>query len=133
MPLKSIAAKDYMAANVVTLTPEMEIMRAIGLLVEKGISGAPVVGKYGDLVGILTEKDCMQVALNCGYHEQGGGLVSEYMTPDVVTVDAETSILDVAEMFLKRGLRRYPVVEDNRLVGLISRHDVLRALKVLCH
>lgn len=129
--LKSVVAKDYMAANLVTLKPDMDVLRAIHMLVENSISGAPVVGEHGDLVGILTEKDCMRVALNAGYYGEVGGKVSEFMTREVVTVEAEMSILDIAKMFLEKDPRRYPVVEDNRLVGQISRRDVLRALEVL--
>ena len=73
----------------------------------------------------------MKVALQAGYYEEFGGRVEEYMNKDVRTVDAEASILDLAEMFLSAPYRRYPVMEDNRLVGQISRRDVLRALENL--
>ncbi|MDX1428704.1 MAG: CBS domain-containing protein [Rhodothermales bacterium] len=126
---KPIAVRDYMAANLVTFTPDMEILRAIHLLVEKRISGATVVDEVGNVVGILSEQDCMKVALHAGYHGELGGRVSEYMNKDVKTIDADTSILELAELFLKESYRRYPVMEDNRLVGQISRRDVLRAME----
>ena len=87
--------------------------------------------EHGNLIGMLTEKDCMKVALHAGYHEEYGGKVSEYMSPSVKTIDADMSIVDVAKEFLADPHRRYPVVVDNRLVGQISRHDVLRALEAL--
>lgn len=130
--LHSVTVKDYMAASLVTFTPEMDVMEAIALLLEKGISGAPVVDKLGDIVGILSEKDCLRVALQAGYNQERAGRVSEFMSPKVVTVDADTSIMDVAKMFLESPFKRYPVVDDgNRLVGQISRSDVLKAIDAM--
>ena len=126
--LRSIAVKDYMSASLVTFTPNMDVMNAIDVLVKHRISGAPVVDEHGNLIGLLSEKDCMKVAVQAGYYEQLGGRVEDYMTKQVVTVEAEASVLDVAKLFMEKGPRRYPVVDDNRLVGQISRRDVLRSL-----
>lgn len=126
--IHSIAVKDYMSASLVTFTPDMDVMNAIDVLVKHRISGAPVVNDRGSLVGLLSEKDCMQVAVQAGYYEQLGGRVEDYMTKNVIIVEAEASVLEVAKLFMEKGPRRYPVVEDNRLVGQISRRDVLKAL-----
>lgn len=131
MNQKTCYIKDFMSAAVVTFSPDMEIMEAVRLLVEKGISGAPVVDQHGNLVGMLTEHDCIKVALNAGYYGDLGGQVAEFMHPQVETVDVDASILDVAEKFIHNEYRRYPVVDENRLVGQISRHDVLKALMAL--
>lgn len=131
MTLMSVKVKDYMSASLVTFTPDMEVLSAIQQLLQNGISGAPVVNEHGDLVGVLSEKDCLKVALHAGYHEVLGGRVSEYMSARVETVDANASIIQVAEMFIKEEFRRYPVLENNRLVGQISRRDVLKALEAL--
>ncbi|MBY8964976.1 CBS domain-containing protein [Algiphilus sp.] len=120
-----------MSAHLLTFTPEMDVLNAINQLLEQGISGAPVVDRLGNLVGMLSEKDCMRVALNAGYHGDLGGKVRDFMSPRVVTIDADTSILEVARMFMESPFKRYPVVSDNRLVGNISRHDVLRAIDSL--
>ncbi len=126
--IQSIAVKDYMSASLVTFAPDMDVMNAIDVLVKHRISGAPVVDERGNLVGLLSEKDCMKVAIQAGYYEQLGGQVKDYMTDNVVTVESEASVLEVAKMFMEKSPRRYPVVEDNRLVGQISRRDVLRSL-----
>ena len=128
---KDITVKDYMAGNPVTFTPDMEILLAVHALVENRISGAPVVDDHGNLIGMLSEQDCMKVALHAAYHGEWGGKVSEYMNHDIRTIDADASIADVAAMFMNAPYRRYPVIEGNRLVGQISRRDVLRALAVL--
>jgi CBS domain-containing protein len=73
----------------------------------------------------------MRVALHAGYYGELGGRVSEYMSTDVKTIDADSSILELAELFLNAPYRRYPVMDDNRLVGQISRRDVLRAMEKL--
>ena len=123
--------KDFMSANLVTLSPSMPILDAARQLVENRISGAPVVDRQGNLVGLLSEKDCMRIALHAGYHSEAAGTVAEYMHTDVRTVDAERSIVDVAMMFIDDGYRRYPVMKNGRLVGQISRRDVLKALALL--
>ncbi len=127
--LKTIKVSDYMAANLITFKPEMEMRKAISHLVEKRISGAPVVDNHGNLVGVLSEQDCMKMALSAGYHDDLGGLVEEFMSKSVVTIDASTSILKLAQLFIDSPYRRYPVVQNGRLVGQISRRDVLRALE----
>ncbi|MFT6218635.1 MAG: CBS domain-containing protein [Cycloclasticus pugetii] len=130
---KSVLIKDYMATNLTTFTPELEISQAIKYLNTHKISGAPVVDERGTLVGMLSEKDCLQVALQSTYYEDWvGGVVSEYMTEELETVPDTASIVDVAEKFLKSSFKRYPVLdEDGELVGQISRSDVLRALDEL--
>jgi len=126
--LDKILVKDYMAHHLVTLRPDDEVLRAVHTLVEHKISGAPVIDKDGKLAGILTEKDCMQVVLNATYYSEYGGLVADYMTKDVEVMNAEDSIVEAAERFLNKRYHRYPVMADNRLVGQISRGDVIRAL-----
>ena len=130
MTLKRAAkARDYMARNLVVLAPEMDVLHAIGIFVEKQISGAPVLDRFGTLVGMLSEKDCMRIALTAGYYGEWGGRVEEYMHAPVATIDADMPIVEVAQLFAEREYRRYPVTEDARLVGQISRSDVLRALQ----
>lgn len=73
--------------------------------------------------------DCLRGILSGAYYEAIGGNVGTYMTRVVETVSPETDIIDVSERFLRGRRRRMPVVEDNRLIGQISRSDVLRAVK----
>jgi CBS domain-containing protein len=120
--------KDHMATKVVALQPDMEILRAAQVLISHDISGAPVLDPHGRLVGLLTERDFMRVALQAAYHGEPGGLVREFMTEDPVTVSPEDTILDLAQRFISEKFRRYPVVDGGRLVGVISRRDVMRAI-----
>lgn len=131
MSLKSCLVRDYMAGQLVTFKPDTDVMDAIHELVHHRIAGAPVVNDQGDLVGMLSELDCLKVALNAGYYGDWGGPVADYMTPDVEWVDADMNIVDLAQRFLDSGFRRFPVLRNNRLVGQISRRDALRALNEL--
>ena len=131
MNLKSCLVRDYMAGQLVTFKPDTDVMDAIHKLVHHRIAGAPVVDDKGDLVGMLSELDCMKVALNAGYYGDWGGPVADYMTKDVESVDAGMNIVDLAQKFLDTGFRRFPVTRKNRLVGQISRRDALRALSEL--
>lgn len=127
--LQSVKVKDYMSASLTTFSPDMDVMQAVTQLVEKRISGAPVVDDHGNLVGILSERDCMKVALQTCYYAEQTGVVSDYMQDNVETIEGELSILELAQKFIDEPFRRYPVVENNRLVGQISIRDVLRALE----
>ena len=127
--LRSVTVKDYMSSNLVTLTPDMEVLDAIKLLIEKGVNAAPVADKRGNLIGMLSEKDCLGVVLKAAYLEELGGKVSEFMARSVKTVNMDDSLVDVAMMFLKDPYKRYPVMRDNVLVGQITRRDVLKALE----
>lgn len=133
MPLKSCLVKDYMSRTLVTFRPDTNVLDAIHTLVKHRIAGAPVVDDAGNLVGMLSEFDCMKVALQAAYHGDYGGPVSDFMTQEVATVNAEMSIVDLAQTFADKGYRRFPVTANNRLVGQISRRDVLRALETLSH
>ena len=128
---KSCIVKDYMARALVTFKPETDVLDAVHSLVKHRIAGAPVVDDSGNLVGMLSELDCMKIALHAGYHGDWGGPVSDYMSDGVETVDADMSIIDLAQVFIDSKYRRFPVMANNRLVGQISRRDVLRALEYL--
>ena len=118
----------YMATRLVTLAPDMEINRAMVVLLENRFSGAPVVNGTGELVGVLSKKDCFRSAMHASYHAKPGGLVADYMSRNVETLDADMELFVAAEAFLKSPYRRFPVLHEGRLVGQISRADLLRGL-----
>ena len=126
--LRSVLVKDHMSKNVVTLAPEVEILQAVHKLIEKDISGAPVLDKHGRLVGVLSERDCMQVAMQGGYHGAPAGLVKDFMSTNPQWIGPEQSILTLVDLFINGRFHRYPVVDNGRLVGVISRRDVMKAM-----
>jgi len=124
----SLNVRDYMATDLVTLDPDSSILAAGHILIDHEISGAPVVDSVGKMIGIFTERDCMRVALQVEFYGMPGGIVRDVMTIDIKSVTSDESILKVAEMFIEGSFNRYPVIDNGRLVGQISRRDVMRAL-----
>lgn len=120
--------QDYMTRDLVTFTPDMGIHGAIQALLGAEVSGGPVLDDAGAIVGMLSIKDCLAIAFEASYHQEPGGKVAEFMSSYVETIEARTDIVEVADIFLKSRYRRFPVVEGGRLVGQISRYDVLKAL-----
>lgn len=119
---------DCMTRDLTLLGPDIEILHAMNILLEKRISGAPVVDADGRLVGVLSKKDCLRAALHGTYYQEWGGRVANYMSVNPQTLDADVDLVTAAERFLNSEYRRFPVLRDGKLVGQISRADILRAL-----
>jgi CBS domain-containing protein len=126
--LAKITVADYMAKRLVTLTKDTNVIDAIKKLLDHKITCAPVVDSRGQLLGMFSEKDGMKVFLESVYNQGMSGKVGEYMTTETISVDAASSIVDLAEKFQKSSVRSFPVFQDGEFVGVISRVDVLRAL-----
>ena len=125
-----IKVRDFMTQALVTATAEQRIEDAVGIMIDNSFSGLPVVDAQGNLVGIISEHDCIKSMLACVYHEEssGCGLVQDFMITNVDSVDVDDDIVEVSQRILNERKRRFPVLEDGRLVGQISRRDLMRAL-----
>lgn len=119
---------QYMATDLVCFSPDDDIIDAMRVLLKKRISGAPVLDESGGIVGILSKKDCLKILYDTAYHQHWGGKVAQYMSVDVEHLDADCSLIDAAEKFLQSSFRRFPVLRNGKLVGQISRHDLLHAI-----
>ena len=126
--LRDPTARDFMSTRLVTLSPGLDVLGAMRIFLDNRISGAPVVDDRGNLVGILTQRDCLNVAMHAIYHREPAGRVADYMGAPVDTLPASAGLAEVIEAFRNSRYRRFPVVEDGRLVGQISRRDILRAV-----
>ena len=131
-------ARDVMTSPVIAVGPQATIKEAARLLADHRISGLPVVDRDGDLVGIVTEADLIRLestpesprrtsALPLRYGRPPS-LVAHVMTPDPVVVSEEADIGHIADLLLRTGFRRVPVVRGRRVVGVVSRHDLVRLL-----
>ena len=121
--------RDHMDRHVATLRPDADILEAIEFLLEKRVTGAPVVERSGRLVGMLTERDCLRLVAAGIEGNLPRGSVATFMTPNPETIPPGMDIYFAAGLFLKRNFRRFPVVEDGKLVGAITRFDILRVIR----
>ncbi|MEQ8352276.1 MAG: CBS domain-containing protein [Leptospiraceae bacterium] len=130
-PVKEYRIKkveDYMARNVITFSPSMSVYAAIQVLLKNKIAGGPVIDEKGELVGILSEKDCLRLLTVETYHHLPNHEVGEYMSTQIESISADASVVDAAERFRTESFRRLPVLRNGKLVGQISRRDCLRAI-----
>ena len=125
---RPIVAGDIMVTKLITLSPEMKLREAAKLLLKSRISGAPVVDEEGDLIGVFSEKDVMGALIDAVYDELPSSEVRSYMSRDLHTITEDVDLLAIAQIFQTRGFRRLPVVRDRKLVGQISRRDVMAAV-----
>jgi len=127
--MKSVKVGDYMSTKLVTFNQRDNVVAAMAVLLDKKISGAPVVDDDGALVGVLSEVDLMPIVMQDSYYDESAGIVADFMKTNVDTVTPDMDIYVLAERFHREHRRRYPVVLNGQLVGQISRRDVLRAAR----
>ena len=120
-----LRAEQIMSDNLMTVTPDCSLLQAIDILLEGHISGLPVVDHQGNLVGIVSEFALLAIAYDAAVLDQP---VGDHMTRDVVCVEADEPINKIADLCIVHRVRRLPVLKEGRLVGLISRRDVLKAV-----
>ncbi|CAI8292232.1 CBS domain-containing protein [Flavobacteriaceae bacterium] len=124
-----LTVADIMTSQLVIFTPEQSIHEVMRAFIKHRISGGPVVDESGKLVGVISEADCMKEISDSRYFNLPilDKSVAHFMTKEVDTIDANTSVFDAASLFSKSSRRRYPVMENNRLVGQVSRKDIVIA------
>lgn len=126
MPLK---VSDYMTTNLITFTPDQSIESVMQSLIKYRISGGPVVNANKELIGIISEGDCIKQISESRYYNMPiqDQTIEKYMVKNVDTIDGNMNIFDAANKFLASKRRRFPIVENGQLVGQISQKDVLKA------
>ncbi|MBO6523881.1 MAG: CBS domain-containing protein [Balneolaceae bacterium] len=130
---QAILARDFMTKKLITFSPGQPLNEVIQILISKGISGGPVLNEKGELIGVISEGDCLKEVVKGKYNNspQMMGVVEDYMTADPVTVGPNENIFEIAQLFLKLRLRRFPVLDQGKLVGQISQRDVMAAIQDL--
>ncbi len=125
----NICVSDYMTRKLITFRPEQSIMEVMELLIKHGISGGPVVNENNELLGVISEGDCMKGISDSRYYNMpiDNATVESNMACNVDTIDGDMNVLDAAKMFLKQKHRRFPILENGKLVGQISQRDILKA------
>lgn len=127
--LRSLLVKDYMIGDHFAFSPDTDLLKAVHLLLERGLSGAPVVDGDQCPIGFLSERDCLKAALDASYFRRDEGTVADFMSRDLTSIPANASLIDAIELLLAKNCRSLPVVEGARLIGRLSRHDILAGLE----
>ncbi|MEZ4855235.1 MAG: CBS domain-containing protein [Gelidibacter sp.] len=126
IPLK---VSDYMTRDLIVFKPEQSVDEVINTLLRFKISGGPVVNDNYELVGMISEGDCLKQISESRYYnmpmEQDH--VEKRMIKNVETIDGNMNVFDAASKFLESRRRRFPIVENGKLVGQISQKDILKA------
>ncbi|WP_109851225.1 CBS domain-containing protein [Aquimarina sp. AU58] len=124
-----IKVSDYMTRDLITFSPGQPVMEVIETLVKHKISGGPVVDDNNQLLGIISEGDCIKQLNESRYYNMPieDTRVEKFMVKDVETIDGNLNIFDAANKFLQTKRRRFPILEDGKLVGQISQKDVMKA------
>ena len=126
---KTLLVEDIMSRNLIVFKPEETIHEVMKKFIKYRISGGPVVNEKGDLIGVISEADCMKEVSESRYFNMPilDKSVSNFMTTNVDTIDASKTIFEAASNFFKTSRRRFPVMGKNKLVGQISRKDIVIA------
>jgi CBS domain-containing protein len=115
-------ARDIMTHNVYTIAPEASVQEVAQLLSGKSISGVPVIDKVGRIIGIITEADII------GKVDREGLCVADIMSPEIIVVDEETPVGEIAMLLTERKIKRVPVMRSGTLVGIVCRADIVHAV-----
>lgn len=126
VPLK---VSDYMTTKLITFKSNESIDKVIDSLIKHRISGGPVVNEKHELIGIISEGDCIKQISESRYYNMpmNDQTVENCMVKNVDTIDGNMNIFDAASKFLESKHRRFPIVENGKLVGQISQKDILKA------
>jgi predicted transcriptional regulator len=126
---EKITVSNYMTRNLITFKPKQSVMEVMTILVKKKISGGPVVNDKNELIGMISESDCIKQISESRYYNQPMQdiKVEAHMAKDVETIDGNMNVFDAANKFLKSKYRRFPIIEGGKLIGQISQMDILKA------
>lgn len=125
----SLTVSDYMTRDLITFTPDQSIESVMQSLIKNRISGGPVVNEKNELIGIISEGDCIKQISESRYYNMPmqDQTIEKHMAGNVETIDGNMNIFDAATKFLEAKRRRFPILENGKLVGQISQKDVLKA------
>jgi CBS domain-containing protein len=124
----------YMATDLITFTPETNVIEVIRTFLKNKISGAPVLNEKKEVVGLIDDKDCLRLLIDSVYHNEpiANVKVQSYMTSVMKIIDVSANVVDAAKIFLETKYKRLLVInEDGKLIGQISRQDILEAIDTI--
>lgn len=130
---QSVTVADAMTTKLYTFKPNQTIDEVMEILIGNNISGGPVVNEDEEVIGMISEGDCLKEVVKGKYDDMPtkSGSVAEYMTKNVITVEPELNLFELAKKFLELRIRRFPVVRNGKLIGQISQKDVMKVIRNL--
>lgn len=126
--MRSKSAAQLMSTNLVTILPDARLTDALGIMIKRNVSCLPVIDTNERFLGVITEYDILNSALSGEAHNT---FVHESMTTNAITFAPDDSLEKVVNTCESKRLHRAPVVDNGRLVGIISRRDILREMLVI--
>lgn len=126
--MESLRVKDYMSLKAVTFSPEMSLSAALDKVLTSSYLGGPVLNDRNEVIGFLSGQDLLDKLIKVSYYCQDTHTVADCMYPEVLSVTSDTSIIELADMMRVGKPKVYPVIDSGRLVGIITRRDVLKAI-----
>lgn len=126
---RSVDALDYITATPVLVKPETNIFSVINELIVHKVSGATVVDDDNNVVGVISELDCLRAILDGSYYNEVNGTAADFMTTGVESLSKHVDIIEVAKRMLDSKRRRMPIVEDGKFIGQLSIRSILKAVK----
>ncbi|MFT7560035.1 MAG: CBS domain-containing protein [Flavobacteriales bacterium] len=128
--LTSFETDDYMSINPVCFSVDTDIFEAIHVLLQRKVSGGTVLNEGKEVIGVISELDCLRAIMNVGFYHEGGGCVGDFMTKgDIEYMDLHTSLIDAAQVLLDKKRRRMPIIQNGKFVGQISARSLLQVFK----
>ena len=129
----SLKVKDYMTTDLITFKPNQSVQEVVEAIIKYKISGGPVVNDKQELVGVISEGDCLKQVSESRYYNMplDHDNVEKRMAKNVETIDGNMDVFDAANKFLSSKRRRFPIVENGKLIGQISQKDILKAALLL--
>ena len=130
---EKITVRDCMSQNMILFNKDQSIIEVVEILIKFRVSGGPVVNDQKRVIGIISEGDCVKQISESRYYNMPMEDVSveKYMSRDVNTISPDVNLFDAANLFLKSKRRRFPVVEHDRIIGIVSQKDILRTALML--
>lgn len=124
-------AKDIMTKTVISTQPDMPIYDAVRILVDRKITGLPVVDGELNLLGVLSEKDVLKMLSDTA--DSAEQTVCDFMSKEVISFDANSNLIDLCDCLNENNFRRVPITENGKLIGIASRGDVIHAILKIKH
>ena len=126
--MHSILVRDYMQAAPVSFQADTNLLQVVDQLLAAKVSGAPVIDSEKRVIGFISEQDCIKEILQGAFYCEDPPVAAKVMSTQVLSFGPDASIVEVAQIIIEQRPKNYPVIDNGKLVGMITRREVLMAL-----